>query len=93
MTPLSDRVIVQPFEPLSKTDSGFVIPNSERERPCKGVVVSVGKGKKIGETREPMEVKVNDVVVFSKYAGQSFPTEPDKPELLIMRESEILAIE
>ena len=88
--PLDDRVVIEVMEAEEKTAGGIVLPDTAKEKPQKGKVVAVGPGKLLdnGE-RAPFSVKVNDRVLFGKYAGQDITIE-DK-EFKIMRESEILA--
>ena len=89
--PLDDRVVVKPLEAEEKTAGGIVIPDSAKEKPAKGKVISVGPGRILdnGE-RAPLSVKKNDVVVYSKYAGNDVKI--DGEEIVIMRESDILGI-
>lgn len=84
--PLSDRVVVEPQEAETKTASGLYIPDSAKEKPQQGKVVAVGKGKKDHD----MTVKVGDVVLYGKYAGNELKL--DGKDYLIMREDDILAI-
>lgn len=86
ITPLADRVLVEPAEAETKTASGIIIPDNAKEKPQRGVVVAVGKGKK----DEPMTVKEGDTVLYGKYAGTEITI--DGKEYLIMRESDIFAI-
>jgi chaperonin GroES len=86
VTPIQDRVIVRAAAAEEKTAGGIIIPDTAKEKPQKGVVVAVGSGKK----DEPMTVKVGDTVLYGKYAGTEIQIEFE--ELLIMRESDILAI-
>lgn len=86
ITPLHDRVIVKAAEAETKTAGGIIIPDTAKEKPQRGTVVAVGAGKK----DEPMTVKVGDAVMYSKYGGTEINV--DGEELLIMRESDILAI-
>ena len=86
ITPLADRVVILPAAAETKTASGIIIPDSAQEKPQKGKVVAVGSGK----VDEPMTVKVNDTVLYGKYSGTEISHEGK--ELLIMRESDILAI-
>lgn len=89
--PLGDRVVVEPVEKEEKTASGIVIPDTAKEKPQEGKVVAVGSGTLDDDgDRIPLEVKVGDRVIFSKYAGTE--VKYDGKELLIMRESDILAI-
>jgi chaperonin GroES len=85
-TPLHDRVIVKPAAAEEKTAGGIIIPDTAKEKPQKGSVVAVGAGKK----DEPLTVKVGDTVLYGKYAGTEIQIEGE--DLLIMRESDILAI-
>ena len=91
LKPLSDRVVVKPQEAEEKTASGIILPDTAKEKPQLGKVVAVGKGK-ISDTGNviKMDVKVNDKVLYGKYSGTEITFEGD--ELLIMRESDILAV-
>ena len=91
LKPLSDRVVVKPEEAEEKTASGIILPDTAKEKPQLGKVVAVGKGKisDSGNTIK-MDIKVNDKVLYGKYSGTEITFEGD--ELLIMRESDILAI-
>jgi len=84
--PLHDRVIVKAAAAEKKTAGGIIIPDTAKEKPQRGVVVAVGTGKK----DEPMTVKVGDNVLYGKYAGTEIQIEGQ--DLLIMRESDLLAI-
>ncbi|MBU6262850.1 MAG: hypothetical protein RL070_1039 [Bacteroidota bacterium] len=84
--PLHDRVIVKAAAAEEKTAGGIIIPDTAKEKPQRGVVVAVGTGKK----DEPMTVKVGDNVLYGKYAGTEIQIEGQ--DLLIMRESDLLAI-
>lgn len=86
ITPLHDRVIVKAAAAEEKTAGGIIIPDTAKEKPQRGVVVAVGTGKK----EEPMTVKEGDTVLYGKYAGTEIAVEGQ--DLLIMRESDILAI-
>ena len=91
LQPLSDRVVVKPQEAEEKTASGIILPDTAKEKPQVGKVVAVGKGKMSdsGSLIE-MDIKVNDKVLYGKYSGTEISFEGD--DLLIMRESDILAI-
>lgn len=70
LKPLGDRVIVKPAEAEEKTQSGLFIPDTAKEKPQRGEVVAVGEGKlKDDGARVPIDVKVGDTVIFSKYGG------------------------
>jgi chaperonin GroES len=86
ITPLADRVLVEPAPAEEKTASGLFIPDSAKEKPQKGIVVAAGTGKK----DEPITVKVGDTVLYGKYAGTEISVEGK--DYLIMRESDIFAI-
>lgn len=88
--PLGDRVIIEPIEKEETTASGIVLPDSAKEKPQEGKVVAVGSGALKDGERIPLEVKEGDRIIFSKYAGTEVKYEGR--ELLIMRESDILAI-
>ncbi|GIP39976.1 10 kDa chaperonin [Paenibacillus sp. J31TS4] len=89
--PLGDRVVIEAIAKEETTASGIVLPDTAKEKPQEGKVVAVGGGavNKDGE-RIPFEVKEGDRVIFSKYAGTEVKFEGR--ELLIMRESDILAV-
>lgn len=89
--PLGDKVIVKRLEAEDKTAGGIVLPDSAKEKPKRGRVQSVGEGKlnDKGE-RVPLQVKRGDQILFTSYAGTEIKVEGE--ELLIMDESEILAI-
>lgn len=89
--PLSDRVVIKPEEAEEKKQGGIIIPDTAKEKPQQGVVVAVGPGK-ASDTGEviKMEVKKADKVLYGKYSGTEVTV--DGEELLIMRESDILAI-
>ncbi len=89
--PLGDRVLVKRLEAEEKTKGGIVLPDTAKEKPQKGEVVAVGKGRTLENGKvEPLEVKKGDKVLFGKYAGNeiSYKTE----EYLILKEEDILAI-
>lgn len=89
--PLSDRIIVKPAEAEEKTASGLIIPDTAKEKPMKGEIVAVGKGKITDDGKEiKMELKVGDKVLYGKYSGTEITIEGD--EYLIMRESDVYAI-
>ena len=89
--PLHDRVIIRRMEEEKTSPGGIVIPDSATEKPLKGEVVAVGKGKILenGEIR-PLDVKVGDTILFGKYSGTEVSV--DGEELLVMREDDITAI-
>ncbi len=92
LKPLADRVVVQPLESEEMTAGGIVLPDTAKEKPQKGKILAVGPGKKDESGSViPMEVEVDDVVLFAKYAGTELKLEEDQ-EVLILRESDILAV-
>ncbi|MFO8083086.1 MAG: co-chaperone GroES [Desulfobacterales bacterium] len=89
--PLGERILVLRTEEESKTPGGIIIPDSAKEKPQRGKVVAVGPGK-MGDDgkRLPLDVKVGDLILFSKYAGTEIKI--DGVEHLFMREDDILGI-
>ena len=91
LRPLHDRLIVQRLEENEKTKGGIIIPDSAKEKPQKGKVVAVGKGKvREDGTVSPLDVKAGDVVLFGKYSGTEIKI--DNEDRLILREDDVLAI-
>ena len=89
--PLADKVLVQRLEAENVTAGGIVLPDSAKEKPQKGKVVSVGNGKVLDDgTVRPMQVKKGDIVLFTSYAGTDIKVEGK--EYLIMEELGILAV-
>ena len=89
--PLHDRVIVKRTEEEEKTKGGIIIPDTAKEKPAEGKVIAVGEGRiKKDGTKIPLEVKVGDRVLFSKFGGTEVKI--DGEEHLMMREDDILAI-
>jgi chaperonin GroES len=89
--PLYDRIIVKRIEQQRQTASGIVIPDTAGEKPEQGEVLAVGPGKLLDNgTVRPLEVKVGDRVLFSKYGGQTVKVEGE--ELLVLREEDVLGV-
>ena len=88
--PLSDRVVVKPLEEAEMKKGSIIIPDTAKERPMQGEVVEAGPGRNEDGKAIAMEVKKGDKVLYGKYSGTE--VEIDGQELLIMRESDILAI-
>ena len=89
--PLHDRVIVQRLAEEERTRGGIIIPDTAKEKPQKGKVISTGKGKTTEDGKIlPLEVKPGDEVLFGKYAGTEFKVEGE--EFLMMREEDIYGI-
>lgn len=86
ITPLADRVLILADPAETVTASGIIIPDTAQEKPQKGTVVALGKGK----VDEPMTVKEGDIVLYGKYSGSEITV--DGTDYLMMRESDILAI-
>ena len=90
-TPLHDRVLVRRVEGDEKTAGGLIIPESAKEKPAEGLVVSVGAGARDDDgDRIAMDVKEGDKILFGKWSGTEVMV--DGEELLIMKESDILRI-
>ena len=92
LQPLDDRIVVKPGESEETTASGLVIPDTAKEKPQQGEVLAVGPGKRSDQTGEllPVDVKVGDTVVYSKYGGTEITVEGD--DLLILSARDVLAI-
>jgi chaperonin GroES len=89
--PLHDRVIIKRLEEERTSPGGIVIPDTAAEKPIKGKVIAVGKGKILenGQVR-PLDVKVGDNILFGKYSGTEVKV--DGEELLVMREEDVMAV-
>ena len=89
--PLQDRVIVKRIEEEEKSKGGIIIPDTAKEKPQEGKVLAVGKGKINDDGKiTPLDVKVNDRILFGKYSGTEINV--DGEEHLIMREDDILGV-
>jgi len=90
LQPMADRVLVRPIEREEMTKSGIYLPDTVKEKPQEGEVIAVGPGKmsEDGKRIEP-DVKVGDMVLYAKYGGTEIKV--DDEELMILRESDILA--
>jgi chaperonin GroES len=89
--PLQDRVIVKRIEEEEKSKGGIIIPDTAKEKPQEGKVIAVGKGKISDDGKiTPLDVKVNDRILFGKYSGTEINV--DGEEHLIMREDDILGV-
>jgi chaperonin GroES len=91
LRPLHDRVIIKRMEEERTSPGGIVIPDTATEKPIRGKVVAVGKGKAMenGEVR-PLDIKKDDKVLFGKYSGTEVKV--DGEELVVMREEDIMAV-
>lgn len=91
LKPLGDRLVIEPIEQEETTSFGIVIPDSAKEKPQQGKVLATGAGRRDDDgDRIDMEVSVDDVVLYAKYAGTEVKI--DGKKLLIMKESDVLAI-
>jgi chaperonin GroES len=91
LRPLHDRVIIKRVEEETKSAGGIVLPGTAAEKPSRGTVLAVGRGKILenGDIR-PLDVKVGDQVLFGKYSGSEVKLEGE--EMIVMREDEIMAV-
>jgi chaperonin GroES len=91
LQPLDDRIVVRPSEAEEKTASGLVIPDTAKEKPQQGEVLSVGPGRRAENTGElvPLDIAVGDKVVYSKYGGTEITI--DGEDLLILAARDVLA--
>jgi chaperonin GroES len=91
LRPLHDRVIVKRLDSEEKTKGGIIIPDSAKEKPQEGKIVAIGNGKVLDDgKKQPMNVKVGEKILFSKYSGSDIKI--DGEDHLIMREDDILAV-
>ena len=92
LQPLEDRIVVKPNDAEETTASGLVIPDTAKEKPQQGEVLAVGEGRwdEDGEKRIPMDIKVGDTVVYSKYGGTEFTVDGD--DVLILNGRDVLAV-
>jgi chaperonin GroES len=90
LEPLEDRIVVKPGEAEETTVSGIVIPDTAKEKPQEGEVVAVGPGRFEEGNRVPLDVKVGDKVIYSKYGGTEITVEGD--DYLILSARDVLAI-
>lgn len=91
LKPLGDRLVVKPIEQEETTASGLVLPETAKEKPQQGSVIAIGPGRRDDEgKRIEMDVAVDDVVLYAKYAGTEIKIDGEK--LLILKESDVLAV-
>jgi len=89
--PLYDRIVVKRIEQQEQLQGGLYNPDSAKEKPQEGEVVAVGKGKRLEDGKVvPLDVQVNDRILFGKYSGSDIKLDGD--EFLIMREDEVLGV-
>ena len=91
LQPLGDRVVIKREESEESTAGGILLPDSAKDKPARGQVISVGNGRLLDDgSRGELQVKVGDQVIFSSYGGETLNV--DDEELLLMREDDILAV-
>ena len=91
LRPLHDRIVIKRVAEESKTSGGLYIPDTAKEKPARGVVVAVGQGKRDEDgKRIPLDVSVDDEVLFGKYSGTELKL--DGEERIVLREDEVLAV-
>ncbi len=88
--PLEDRIVVQPLDAEQTTASGLVIPDTAKEKPQEGVILAVGPGRYEEGKRIPLDVKVGDVVLYSKYGGTE--VKYNNEEYLVLSARDVLAV-
>ena len=90
LKPLGDRVVLKVKESDEKTKSGIYMPDTSKEKPLQASVVAVGSGEIIDGKKVPLELKVGDIVVYSKFSGTEIKIDDD--DYLIVKQSDILAV-
>lgn len=91
LQPLGDRLVVQREESEDRTEGGIYLPDSAKDKPTRGTVISIGDGRLLDDgTRGEMQIKPGDRVLFTSYAGENI--EIDDEEYVLMSESEVLAV-
>jgi chaperonin GroES len=91
LRPLADRVVVEPSEGDEQTPGGILLPETAKEKPQKGTILAVGPGRRDDDGKlVKLDVKVDDKVLYAKYAGTEIKV--DGKKLLILKESDILAV-
>ena len=89
--PLQDRILVKRLTDEEKTRGGIIIPDTAKEKPQQGEVIAVGNGKLLDTGKiQPLDVKIGDKILFSKYSGSDVKIEGD--EFIIMREDDVLGV-
>ena len=90
LQPLEDRIVVKPSEGEEMTASGLVIPDTAKEKPQEGEVLAVGPGRFEDGNRVPLDVKVGDRVIYSKYGGTEIKLNGD--EVVVLRQDDVLGV-
>jgi len=88
--PLGDRVLLKPLEAEEKTKGGIILPDTAKEKPQEGEIVSIGSGRTEDGKKVELEVKIGDKVLYGKYSGTEIKV--DGEDYLIVKEEDILAI-
>ena len=93
VSPLGDRLVVRRFESQETTAGGIILPDTAKNKPQKGKVLAVGKGRMLKDgTRRPLQVKEGDTVLFTTWAGDEFKDRKDPKTILVMHEEDVLAV-
>ena len=91
--PLGDRIVVQRSAAQDKTAGGIILPDAAKNKPHKGKVLAVGPGKLLKDgTRQPLQVKEGDNIIFTNWAGDEFKEGSKQDTILLMREEDVLAV-
>ena len=90
LSPIGDKILVKRLEAESKTKGGIVLPDSAKEKPKEGKVIALGDGRTVKGAKVPFQVKKNDRILFTSYAGTEVKV--DGEEYLIMSEDDVLAV-
>lgn len=93
LTPIGDRIVVQRQSAEEKTAGGIILPDTAKNKPARGKVLAVGPGKiRKDGSRQPMQLKKGDIVLFTSWAGDEYRERESNDEILLMREEEVLAV-
>jgi chaperonin GroES len=93
LKPLGDRIVVRREDAEEKTAGGIVLPDSAKNKPQRGTILAVGPGKMVKDgTRQPLQVRKGDKVLFTSWAGDEFKGRATGQEVLLMREEDVLAV-
>jgi chaperonin GroES len=93
LTPIGDRIVVRREAQKEKTAGGILLPDSAKNKPQRGKVLAVGPGKILKDgTRQALQIKEGDSVLFTSWAGDEYREHRSKDEILLMREEDVLAV-